>query len=69
MTTATQALQQYIGKQATFNCDGLMFQVKITNAKNTYGQDRLQIKPVAGTGEKWVNIASLKFEDRKERGK
>lgn len=66
MTTATQALQQYIGKQAMIQYGTLSVLVNITDAKNSYGQDRLQITPVAGSGATWVNLSSLMFADRKD---
>ncbi len=43
-----------IGKKATIRMGGLTVQVKILDYKNSYGNDRWLVTPVAGEDEVWV---------------
>lgn len=38
---------------------GLRVLCLITNAKSSYGKQRLEIVPLRGTGKAWVNAASV----------
>ena len=48
--------QKYIGKTALFRVRGvgLAFEVKVKDFKNSYGNIRFLVEPVAGTGSAWV---------------
>lgn len=52
MTVSELAL--YIGAQGTIVIDKLHVQVKIIDAKTSYGQDRFLVTPIYGKGEQWV---------------
>ncbi len=38
---------------------GLRVLCTVTNAKSSYGKERLEIAPVAGEGKAWVNASSV----------
>lgn len=39
--------------------DGLIIEVKVVNRRERFGYKQLQVIPVSGSGEKWINEASL----------
>lgn len=43
--------------------DDLVIEVRIVEQRTAYGHDRAQITPIAGTGRRWVNLASLRESD------
>jgi hypothetical protein len=57
----TQETMKLIGTTAQLPCEGMMISVRITDAKNSYGSDRVLITPVSGSGSRWVNLSSLKI--------
>ena len=36
--------------------EGLRVRVKVEDAKTVYGQDRLLVSPVDGSGQAWVSV-------------
>jgi hypothetical protein len=53
----------YKGKWGSVDVDGLLVDVKVTDARNRYGHLDLLVSPVSGAGERWlehhkVSIAS-----------
>lgn len=57
-----EELAQYVGRMATFGFKAfadLRFQVRILGTKIAFGQERVLITPVAGSGEQWVNLESV----------
>lgn len=48
-------LSQAIGKIANIDQGGLSVDVKILDAKQSYGTTRYLVTPMAGSGEIWVN--------------
>jgi len=61
MHTANTMTEQ-IGKTVKLcGCGGIQPEVLITDAKSAYGRVRFLIKPVAGTGEQWVEETRLAF--------
>lgn len=48
-----------IDKTATYRVGELAFEVRITDVKNSYGRDKVQITPVNGSGEQWVMLESV----------
>jgi len=56
-----ELLDKYVGKKAKLTINSLTFDVQIVDFKNSYGTDRVRVKPVAGTGETWVNLDSVKL--------
>lgn len=57
--TTHNTMQDKIGQLATIKAGGIWVEVRIVDAKNSYGIDRVLIEPVAGVGSKWVNFDSL----------
>ncbi len=53
-------LEKYVGKIAIINEDGLKFEVEVKDIKTSYGRMRYLVSPVSGTGERWVEILTLK---------
>lgn len=49
-----------IGKIGTIGLGGLSIQVEILDYKNSYGKDRWQVQPKAGTGKIWIEYVSVK---------
>jgi len=60
----TQDTMKLIGTTALLPCEGMMVSVRITDAKNSYGADRVQITPVAGSGSRWVNLTSIRINSK-----
>jgi hypothetical protein len=57
MNTAEQnasALALYLGKTGVLRCEYLSVDVTIADAKRSYGRTLLLVRPVAGSGEQWV---------------
>ena len=52
-------IEQYVGKTASIEVNGLKVQVNIKDVKNTYGRDRYLVSPVKGSGEVWVEHLKL----------
>jgi hypothetical protein len=58
MTTAE--LAKYIDQTATYHgVPGLVIEVKVIDARMSWGQVQLQIQPTSGSGSKWINAESL----------
>ena len=60
--TMTQAneLAADIGKTGrVHDGDGLTFEVKIIDAKQSYGRLRYLVTPISGTGERWVENVTI----------
>lgn len=53
-------LLDMIGKTGVVPHGDLIFDVTITNVKRSYGKDRYEVTPVAGTGKTWVEIINTK---------
>ena len=49
-----------IGKEGLMSAHPFTFQVIVTDVKSVYGTDRLEVRPVAGTGTAWVNADRVK---------
>lgn len=50
-----------IGKIGTIGLmNGLTIEVKVLDYKNSYGKDRWQVEPVAGSGKIWVEWVNIK---------
>lgn len=54
-----ELIEKYLGKKATVFLGGLKVEVKIVDVKTSYGRDRFQITPTAGSGEVWVESVTL----------
>lgn len=50
-----------IGKEGSYNVNGLKIRVKITDVKTAYGNIDYQIEPVTGQGSIWVRSSSVKL--------
>ncbi len=48
------SLALYIGKTGVLRCEYLSVDVMIVDAKRSYGRTLLLVRPVAGSGEQWV---------------
>lgn len=59
MTTARQMLPA-IGARVYLQANSLLVACVVVDAKNAYGQARVQVEPVAGKGRTWVNLSSVK---------
>ena len=53
-------LVKLIGKQGKLDAYPLTYEVEIIDVKSVYGNDRLQVTPVAGSGTVWVNADRVK---------
>jgi len=52
-------IQKYVGKKATVFASGLIVEVTVLDVKISWGKERYQITPVAGSGEIWVESVKL----------
>jgi len=48
------SLALYIGKTGMLHCEYLLVDVAVADAKRSYGRTLLLVRPVAGSGEQWV---------------
>jgi hypothetical protein len=53
-------LVKLIGKQGELDAYPLTYEVEIIDVKSVYGNDRLQVTPVSGSGTVWVNADRVK---------
>ena len=71
MKTAEQnasSLALFIGKSGALRCEDLSVDVTVADAKRSYGRTLLLVRPVAGTGEQWVEEGRVRWpEDEAER--
>ena len=53
-------LAKYVGRPGDYYAvPGLVVDVKVIDARVSWGQVQLQIQPTSGSGSKWVNAESL----------
>ena len=53
-------MAKYIGQTGTYHgIPGLVVEVKIVDARMSWGQLQLQVQPTSGSGSKWVNSDSI----------
>jgi len=62
-STSTPDLDSFPGRTGTFEFDGLSFGVKIVKARLRFGHLDLQIAPVVGSGERWVEQHRVILDD------
>jgi hypothetical protein len=58
MRTAKQMIVA-VGQRVCLNCDGLHVDCTVKDVKSAWGRERVLLVPVAGTGERWVELSSL----------
>ena len=64
MKTAEQnasSLALYLGKTGVLRCEYLSIDVTVADAKRSYGRTLLLVRPVAGTGEQWVEEGRIRW--------
>ena len=57
MNTAEQnasSLALYIGRTGALRCESLSVNVTVVDTKRSYGRTLLLVRPIAGSGEQWV---------------
>ena len=54
-----ELVSEYVGKKGYVYLEGLKVEVEILDVKNSYGNTRFLIKPVAGEGEVWKEQVTL----------
>ena len=55
------ALALYIGKSGLLRCEYLSVEIIVADAKRSYGRTLLLVRPVAGTGEQWVEESRIRW--------
>jgi hypothetical protein len=53
------SLALYLGKTGVLRCEYLSVDITIADAKRSYGRTLLLVRPVAGSGEQWVEEARV----------
>ena len=53
------SLALYLGKTGVLRCEYLSVDITIVDAKRSYGRTLLLVRPVAGSGEQWVEEARV----------
>jgi hypothetical protein len=62
------SLALHIGKSGVLRCEYLSVEVTVADSKRSYGRTLLLVRPVAGTGEQWVEENRIRWpEDEGER--
>ena len=72
MKTAEQnasSLALYIGKSGVLRCEYLSIDITVADAKRSYGRTLLLVRPVAGTGEQWVDESRLRWAAEDDGGR
>ena len=71
MRTAEQnasSLALYIGKSGVLRCEYLSIDITVADAKRSYGRTLLLVRPVAGTGEQWVEESRIRWREDDDVG-
>ena len=56
-----ELINEYVGKIGSIKTEnGLTIEVVVVDVKTSWGRTRYQVKPVAGSGECWVEEVKLK---------
>ena len=66
MKTADQnasSLALYIGKIGALRCEYLSVNISVADAKRSYGRTLLLVRPVAGSGEQWVEENRIRWPE------
>jgi hypothetical protein len=53
-------LALYLGKTGVLRCEYLSVDVTIADAKRSYGRTLLLVRPIAGSGEQWVEESRVR---------
>lgn len=61
-TSVTTAVK---GETGLYKCNGLSFPVRILDARKVYGRIDVQIQPVGGEGERWVEASAVVMSSAK----
>ena len=72
MKTAEQnasSLALYIGKSGALRCEYLSIDIAVADAKRSYGRTLLLVRPVAGTGEQWVEESRIRWTAEDDGGR
>ena len=66
--TVTQLLPA-VGALVAVRMEDMVINCRVTDAKSAWGQVRLQVEPLAGSGSQWVDISRITARlDRFEQG-
>ena len=57
------SLALYIGKSGVLRCEYLSIDITVADAKRSYGRTLLLVRPVAGTGEQWVDESRIRWTE------
>jgi hypothetical protein len=64
------SLALYIGKNGVLRCEYLSVDVTVADAKRSYGRTLLLVRPIAGSGEQWVEESRIRWpENEGERSR
>ena len=55
-----------VGETVLLLSEGLEIACKVIDVKASWGKNRLLITPLAGNGERWVELTSVKLTPRHE---
>ena len=72
MKTAEQnasSLALYIGRSGVLRCEYLSIDITVADAKRSYGRTLLLVRPVAGTGEQWVEESRIRWPAEDDGGR
>jgi len=59
---SAKELTQYVGKLGGYRVGELRVNVRILDARVSFGRLDLEIAPIAGNGAQWVSADSVKLE-------
>lgn len=67
--TTVRELSKLIGTHVYMEpVRGLQFRCRISNAKISYGRQRVEVEAIEGQGRAWVNIESIQLQPAYEGG-
>lgn len=54
-----QTMQSSIGKTVQLRFESLRVSAEVIDAKSSYGKVRLLVKPIAGSGQQWIEESRI----------
>lgn len=61
MASTAKEMIVVVGMTVQLAVEALWFDVKVIDVKNSWGRTRLLVIPVAGAGERWVELTSVRL--------
>lgn len=62
---SAEELASFVGRTGHYQARaGMTVEIRVTNARESYGRLDLLVAPIAGTGEAWISTALIKLDPK-----